>query len=1342
MRILVALILLLLCCPVMGQHIKFEHIDINNGLSQNSILSMTQDSDGFIWFGTEYGLNKYNGYDIEVFVPMEDKEGSLVGNEVWSLFEDSRGRLWVGTNEGVNIFDKESHLFRRLDVKTEQGEQINGTVSYILEDRSGNFWFGTFTQGIYKLDEDKLSHYEITRDDPQVSATSFRIWSMHIDQNGILWAGTWNQGIIKLDTRNNRFEYLTTSNSSLKSNDVRTFLSASDSTIWIGTRNGIQVFNTYTTAFSPTINERLNNLEFIQNMIKSEDEKIWIASYGRGLFLYDENINSFSHFYHEEDNPNSLSGDLIYSLLEDNSGCIWVGPWLGGVNKYCPDKNKFVCCTQYDIANIMDIDGAGQKLLIGTYGNGLYILDEQGEEFVQIDSDRGNRNGILSNLILDIANGGDGNYWIGYNGAGFSKFDFRSETFEHFRFEEGKSNRLNSSTVRKILVGNDGRLWLGTGGGGLNVYNPDKQTFRYFSTNTTPSISSNIVTALFEDSNGYLWIGSRGGGLNKMDQSLESVTVFRHHTNSANTISSDYIWDIWEDNEGGIWIATSMGLNSLNPYTEQITSYTEKDGLGNNWVYSILDDDSGRLWLSTNRGLSVFDPVDKSFTNYDVQDGLQSNEFNAAAKYKSEDGRLYFGGINGFNAFYPGKIPMNTKEPNVVLTSLEVLNKPVPIGEKGSNTYSIPKHISQLNELTLSHKESVISLEFAALHYVNPQKNRYQYMLEGFDKDWVEAGTRRYITYTNLNARDYTFRVRGANSDGYWSSEEATLAIIVLPPPWKTWWAYSLYVLVIAGGVIFGVRTFIVREQLKSNLKLEQLELQKAQELDQTKSRFFAGISHEFRTPLTLISAPVKELIKKHNEDDETRQNLEMVDQNASRLLDLVNQLLDLSKLEAGKLSLKMSKDDIYKLLKIIAASFQSLAESRQVTFTSNIPDEALYIYFDREKIEHIIINMLSNAFKFSSAYDKVELQAFSNDEQLHISVRDTGRGIPQEKLAYIFDRFYQVEHRDQRSSHGSGIGLALVKELVELHHGHINVESKEREETIFTVTIPTPDSVYKQEEIIERKPIKETDSIEAKVTVALDKKPVKNDTDKPMVLVVEDNEELREYMCSALKGTYSIKKARNGQEGLEKSYTIPDLIISDLMMPKMNGQEMLQQLKNDPKTNHIPLIMLTAKADRESKLKGLNTGADHYINKPFDMDELRVRVKSLIAQRDRVRDHYYKEFISSPSIGDIHSADDRFLQKAMEVLEQHIGNSSLTVDQFAGELAMSRVQLHRKLKAILGCSATEFMREVRLKKAYQYLKSKKGTVSEIAYEVGFNNLSYFAKCFKEAYDVNPSELL
>jgi len=671
---------------------------------------------------------------------------------------------------------------------------------------------------------------------------------------------------------------------------------------------------------------------------------------------------------------------------------------------------------------------------------------------------------------------------------------------------------------------------------------------------------------------------------------------------------------------------------------------------------------------------------------------------------------------------------MNTKEPNVVLTSLEVLNKPVPIGEKGSNTYSIPKHISQLNELTLSHKESVISLEFAALHYVNPQKNRYQYMLEGFDKDWVEAGTRRYITYTNLNARDYTFRVRGANSDGYWSSEEATLAIIVLPPPWKTWWAYSLYVLVIAGGVIFGVRTFIVREQLKSNLKLEQLELQKAQELDQTKSRFFAGISHEFRTPLTLISAPVKELIKKHNEDDETRQNLEMVDQNASRLLDLVNQLpvkelikkhneddetrqnlemvdqnasrlldlvnqlLDLSKLEAGKLSLKMSKDDIYKLLKIIAASFQSLAESRQVTFTSNIPDEALHIYFDREKIEHIVINMLSNAFKFSSAYDKVELKAFSNDEKLHISVRDTGRGIPKEKLAYIFDRFYQVEHRDQRSSHGSGIGLALVKELVELHHGYINVESKEREETIFTVTIPTPDSVYKQEEIIERKPIKETDSIEAKVTVALDKKPVKNDKEKPMVLVVEDNEELREYMCSALKGTYSIKKARNGQEGLEKSYSIPDLIISDLMMPKMNGQQMLQQLKNDPKTNHIPLIMLTAKADRESKLKGLNTGADHYINKPFDMDELRVRVKSLIAQRDRVRDHYYKEFISSPSIGDIHSADDRFLQKAMEVLEQHIGNSSLTVDQFAGELAMSRVQLHRKLKAILGCSATEFM--------------------------------------------------
>lgn len=1342
------IILTLLAYSASGQDVRFQHLNVDNGLSQNSITSMIQDSQGFIWFGTEYGLNKYDGYKVETFVPQDGDTGAIAGNEVWSILEDSRGRIWVGTNEGVNIFDKNRYSFEKLKAATEAGREFEGSVSFILEGDNGNFWFGTFTQGLYRYNErkDSLTHYEITQVDPQESKISYRIWDIFIDSNKILWASTWNMGLIRLDTRDNTFKYLNNANSGLKSNHLGNIVTKSDSTAWIGTRSGLQILNVHTGEINQTANEELNNLTFVHDILLDDKNRLWVATYGNGLFVYDRELNVLDHFHQEEGNPYSLSKDLVIGLMQDRSGCIWAGTWTGGANKYCADAVKFDCCQQqYDIENVFAIEGDGRYQLLGTLGDGAYLIDNENGRAERVQDNSEEARIEAESFIMDIEKGFDGYYWFGYQGAGFSRFDPDTRTFDYFTAGDGDSRGLSSTIVKRILAGGEDQIWLGTTGGGVNLYNPEENSFRYFTTESTPSISSDIISALLKDSDGNIWIGTQGGGLNLLDASLEKVTHYGSFPDSANTLSNSQVWDIWEDKQGVIWVATSLGLNSLNPETGEIERYTESEGLGNNWVYNILGDDRGRLWLSTNGGITLYDVTENTFRNFDVQDGLQSNEFNANAKFKSADGKLFFGGPSGFNAFYPDQIPFNTREPQVVFTGLEILNKPVPIGEEEIGTYSIPRHISQLNELVLTHREQVISLEFAALHFVNPQKNRYQYKLEGFDEEWIETDRRHYVTYTNLDPGEYTFKVRGSNSDGLWSTREASLSITVLPPPWKTWWAYLLYVGMIFGIMFLVVRAILVRQKLKNDLKLEQVELQKAQELDQIKSRFFESISHEFRTPLTLIMAPIRELIKKNNKDEKERNTLRLIERSAGRLLDLINQLLNLSKLEAGRLKLSVAQGDINGLLRIIAASFQSLSDNREITFVSRISKEERIIYFDKEKIEQIITNLLSNAFKFTSSGGKVELEANLTDQYLQIMVRDDGKGIPENELKHIFERFYRIRHPKGRSSGGTGIGLALVKELTELHHGSISVESKEGSHTTFLVKIPVSESAYGPDEIDAKKnsvPDEDLQSVPLPKSTAVVDLPDEKNPDEPVLLVVEDNEDLCEYIVSSLSELYLVESAKNGVEGLDKAASIPDLIITDLMMPEMNGLEMLEQLREDSKTSHIPIIMLTAKADRNSKLEGLDTGADHYINKPFDIEELQVRVSSLLVQRERIKGHYYKEFISNPETGAIQSADDRFLQRAMEVLKQNMGDSSFSVEQFADELAMSRVQLHRKLKAVLGCSATEFTREVRLKKAYQYLKERKGTVSEIAYEVGFNNLSYFSKCFRETFDINPSELL
>jgi signal transduction histidine kinase/DNA-binding response OmpR family regulator len=824
-------------------------------------------------------------------------------------------------------------------------------------------------------------------------------------------------------------------------------------------------------------------------------------------------------------------------------------------------------------------------------------------------------------------------------------------------------------------------------------------------------------------------------------------------------------------------------LNKFDRETEQFIHYTEKDGLPNDVINGILEDMQGNLWLSTNNGLSKFDPETTSFRNYDVNDGLQSNQFNHGAYCRNTNGEMFFGGTNGFNAFHPDSIKDNPYIPNIVITDFQIFNESVVINNidvpESKNEYSLPKHISTLEEIELTYKENAFSFEFAALDYRSPQKNRYAYMMEGFENDWNYTNSkRRFVTYTNLDPGSYVFKVKGTNNDQIWNEEGTSIKIIITPPWWKTTWAYSAYVLLFFL-TLYSLRKYdMKRQRLKHDLELEHIHAEKLEELNRIKSRFFANISHEFRTPLTLITGPVKQMLL-----GEFRGNLKeqyrMILRNGHRLLRLVNQLLDFSRLESGGMKLQVALINVIKYIKGLVLSFSSLAERNKITLKFDSEVESIMGYFDRDKLEKIISNLLSNAFKFTPKQGKIEVRirvhkAFSdkinntfltdhnvslqqspfkilNSDFVNITISNTGPGIPQDQMNKIFDRFYQVDDSVTRRQEGSGIGLALTKELVEIHHGKIDLQCSRTGQstlTTFTVSLPLTKDHFKPEEIIQESILENTKELKAeeidKVIVEREESGETLLTQKksaPTLLIVEDNPDVTSYIRSFMEKDYRIVDASNGEVGFKKAIDkVPDLIISDVMMPEKDGFELCQKLKSDQRTSHIPVILLTAKADMDSKIEGLEYGADDYIAKPFEDKELQIRSNNLIEQRRQLRDHFRKELVFNPAKITVNSIDEQFLDKVNKHIEQHMDDMEYTVEKLSYDIGMSRQHLNRKLHSLTDHSARDFIRSMRLRRAAQLLQKRNDMITQIAYQVGFNNLSYFTKCFRKQFGQSPSQ--
>lgn len=1347
--------------------IQFEHLTIEQGLSHNLVIAMMQDRKGYLWFGTGNGLNKYDGYRFTHYEFDPHDQASLPKNQVISLWEDQDGIIWVGTAESTCRFNPRTEKFTRLE-KSAANPYAFKYAQAFNEDREGNLWVAGSFEGELRQIDRKTGKFSATNYAAMLGADSSskytqNPYTLFKDKSGTLWIGN-STGLHRLHLLPQQggkaskvsfthYRHQPTNPSSLSHNRVAGIFEDHRGILWVITMQGtLNAFDRESGRFTHYPLET-DKTVFLNNTLETkimEDQagNLWFGTFN-GLYKLDKERQKFTTYRHNPIDLKGLTNDAIYDILVDQAGILWVAT-IEGLDKLDPRRKPFGLY-RHDPANPGSLstnqitaiceDQAG-TVWVGTKGGGLNALNKTTGQFTHYRHDAQDATSLRSDEVGAVLEDRNDALWVG-NGQVLSRLDRKSGKFRHFPLIHPFLLNPVSSPIFTICQVRDGTFWLGTSNGIINFDPGTAKSVHYpYDPDHPERISDWWALAILEDSKGNLWIGPGSQALTRFDRKTGTFTQYKTHQHSPGSIPSHTVSSIYEDSKGNLWFGTGEGgLCRFDHATETFTTYSKKQGLAGNAVFSILEDNEGNLWLGTNNGLSRFSSDNQTFTNYTADDGLQSNFFAAiyteGAAFKGKDGTLYFGGNSGLNAFKPVAIRSNTYVPPVVITRFTLFDKPMP-----------GKH--EAREVELDYDENFFSIEFAALNYTSSHKNRYVYQLEGVDKDWVYSGSRRQASYTDIGYGRYVFRVKGSNNDNIWNDKPTTFTIIIRPPFWKTWWAYIGYAALFLAGLLLARREVVRQERLKANLKVKQVESAKLRELDTMKSHFFANISHEFRTPLALIQGSVEKLKMQHPLP-QAQAGFKLIERNTRRLLELINQLLDLSRLEAGKLALHLEPGELHGFLTVLAASFTSLYQSKQITYQYQLPDDPVYVLFDRDKLEKILTNLLANAFKFTPPHGKVRFTGRIQEKDethcsLQVTLQDTGVGIPEKQLSRIFDRFHQVDPSATRSYEGTGIGLALVKELVDLHGGRIDVESREGIGTTFSLLLPfqltaaPPGDPEGQEKDLTPPAAAHLPELESSEPC-----PTSNPVAETaiQILVVEDNTELRCFISEQLSQHYRVSEAQNGLQGYRQALeTGPDLVISDVMMPEMDGVALCEKLKTDERTSHIPIILLTAKADLESKLEGLQTGADDYLTKPFKLEELQVRIHNLLENRRKLRERFSRQITLNPKEITVTSTDERFLQKALSVVEAHMANAEFDVETFSKEIGMSRAQLHRKLTALSGLSANEFIRSLRLKRAASLLLQHQGNVSEVAYQVGYSSLNYFTKCFRDFHGQTPTEYL
>ncbi|MDQ6477217.1 ATP-binding protein [Dyadobacter sp. LHD-138] len=1321
-----------------GQSNAWQSLTISDGLSQGMVNDMIQDRQGFMWFATKDGLNRYDGYNFKIFTRDADNPYSISGNFCTALLEDTKGRIWIGTEkDGLNLYDPKTHRFTHIAVfDTQKKREGNYGIDYLKEDAKGRVWIITRQPGTYfvisqagarAIEEGKGSEME------RVTITGIGEMPDFVSDRHALEVGH-ARSMYRFDAAFYAQE---------KMLSELTFVMKDREGYYWGTGLGEILCwrgNTFKKVAVPR--------QFVPRLGILRDGSVWVC-YGGNVWLF-KNMSELTssallpgkavNGFLASDNPASVYGP-VNNLYLDRERNIWAsnqGYGLIKANRYTRFFRSYLPLVS---PGLLYQSREGKVFFHGNYRPTyhFFALNKSENMLERLPNLLYGKNRQHEALVQDK----NRDFWlIIWNGQQLvlERYSPEWQLIQKIPLPDlGMRHQRNA----RLMEDSRGNLWIGLVNGTLLKLNRQTGQFVAFDFNSLlPQTGGRVETlALYEDTANSLWVGTQAGLIKAKD--LDSIPSFSRYCNvnkDQESLSENVVSGMVDDPlqpHRYLWVSTKGGgLERLDKQSGSFEHFNESRGLPNRVVYGVLAGQDGNLWMSTNRGIARLNPKSLAFTNFDKSDGLQDDEFNTASYFNADTGELLFGGVKGITVFYPSDMKEEQKEPVVKIMGLKINNHTITPGKESK---VLKESIEYVSELDLEFDQNQVSIEFALMDFTNPAKNRFRYQMQGIDREWVEVGTDHLANFAQIPYGQYTFRVQGTANGEVWS-KPVILKIRIHPPLYLRWWAYLFYILLGGYGFYRFYRNQMKRALLEKQIRFKERETARLAELDELKTNFFTSISHEFRTPLTLIAGPVDDLRKKYPQESV----LPVIQRNTTRLLTLINQLLDLGKLEAREMQLDPQPGDLATFLRYLGGSFQSYAESLSIYFSFDQNRQHYPTVFDADKIEKIFTNLLSNAFKFTGSQGRVDLRVSYSTSGVDVVLSDTGVGIAPEKLSKIFERFYQVDNSVKRSYEGTGIGLALVKELVDLLQGTIRVESQEGVGTVFCLYLPLreQEGLGLESESGGEYALEPWLPGEGEAPTGVEERKSYADQNDNILLVVDDNRDLRTYLRSIFEKTYQVLEASNGQEGLDLALkVIPDVVISDLMMPIMDGFEFCHALKTNQRTSHIPMVLLTAKATLEDRMEGLETGADDYLVKPFNAMEVTTRVRNLIASREQLKKFYTQSMLTSqPISSELSTLEAPFIKNVKQIVERAYNNSRFDVEQLAKEMNMSSSQLLRKLKALTNLTTVEFIREYRLQKAAELLTQKSMSVSEVAYQTGFESLSYFTKVFQQKYDRLPSD--
>ena len=1329
-------VLLLSSWMVVAQSYQFKHLEVSDGLSNNSVNTICKDRDGFMWFGTTTGLNRYDGYTFKIYQHAENDPGSLPDNYITDIVEMPDGRFWVNTGRGYVLFDKEQDCFITDVTGFMKNLESGGVPEQVFVDREGNTCLSVAGEGCYRYKEGgkRLFFSYVEHSLPEHGVTQIAECS-----DGLLLI--YNTGLLVcLDRATLAIKW--------KSDEIKKYIPAGktiefslfvdrDNCIWAYSLMGIWAYDCGTKSWRTDLTAIWSSRPdvIIHAVAQDIEGRIWVGKDYDGIDVLEKETGKVTSLVAHDDNGRSLPHNTIYDLYADRDGIMWVGTYKKGVSYYSESIFKF---NMYEWGDITCIEQADEnRLWLGTNDHGILLWNRSTGKAEPFWRDA---EGQLPNPVVSMLKSKDGKLWVGtFNGGLYCMDGSRVRSYK-----EGVGNTLASNNVWALVEDDKGRIWIASLGGGLQCLEPVSGTFETYTSSNSALLENNVTSLCWVDNN-TLFFGTANQGVGMMDMRTREIKKIQGQSGNVK-LSNDAVNHVYKDSRGLVWIATREGLNVYDTRRHvflDLSSVAEAKG---NFIAAITEDQERNMWVSTSRkvirvtvasdgkGSYLFDS-----RAYNSEDGLQNCDFNQRSIKTLHNGIIAIGGLYGVNVFAPDHIRYNKMLPNVMFTGLSLFDEAVKVGQSYGGRVLIEKELNDVENVEFDYKQNIFSVSFASDNYNLPEKTQYMYKLEGFNNDWLTLPLGVHnVTFTNLAPGKYVLRVKAINSDGYVGIKEATLGIVVNPPFWMSWWAYLLYAVGLVIVLFLARYRMLKREREKFHLQQIENEVAKNEEINNMKFRFFTNVSHELRTPLTLIISPLEGMLKETTDELQSTR-LQLMYRNAQRLLHLVNQLLDFRKGEMSTHQLSLSEGDIISYVHSVCNSFLLMADKKHIQFSFFSGIDTFSMAFDADKVGKIVMNLLSNAFKFTPEGGRVTVMiehVAGTPDILEIKIADTGIGISDVDKEHIFERFYQAGHKGVEETTGNGIGLSLVRDFVTLHEGEVKVFDNIGMGSVFVIQFPVK-HVETQVQLPEETGMSVGDEEDREM-----KEEVREETgrkDSPLLLVVDDNEDFRIFMRYSLELQYRVKLAVNGNEAWEMMQEeLPDLVISDVMMPQMDGNELCRLIKQDKRTAHIPVILLTARQNTEAKLEGLQTGADDYVTKPFNMTILVLRIRKLI---ELSRYHRVTQGMIDPAPSEIviTSLDEKLIEKAIKYVEDNMSRTELSVEELSRELGMSRVHLYKKLLQITGKTPIEFIRVIRLKRAAQLLRESQLHVSEVAFEVGFNNPKYFSRYFKDEFGVLPS---